>query len=302
VSSQLLEVLLDLNSSGQIPSHHRFDLALETPGLSAVPSLVDDDEDLLREIKRDTPESIALYDEIKAMIDRKLEAKSGSGPSKSLTQLLTTIPHRTSAQGVPMNLVHDLTDTALDQPPVSYIPVDRIDDYLQDIDEALGTASHASEIRIEKEPSSTLTDKELAVRNPNSVYNWLRQHEPKIFLQDGEGSEKSTGKPGALRGAGKRTSIPAPSRPDQVEFVEEDGIGYDITLSNSAIKGKRKRDEDAGYRPKGGSSRASKKRKSDASVSLGAGTGSTRRVRASNPSNAPGSPQAHDAPYDPTSL
>jgi len=91
-------------------------------------------------------------------------------------------------------------------------------------------------------------------------------------------SEKSLVKPGALRGAGKRASIPAPSKADIVEFVEEDGIGYDVSLSgsglggsardprgNGAAKRKRASEEDAGYRPKGGSSRPNKKKKKEGS-------------------------------------
>ena len=85
------------------------------------------------------------------------------------------------------------------------------------------------------------------------MYNWLRRNEPKIFLQDGEGSEKSLGKPGSLRGAGKRATMPGPSKPDALEIVEEDGQRYDPTISGlEPAKGKRKREDDGGYHPKSG--------------------------------------------------
>lgn len=103
-------------------------------------------------------------------------------------------------------------------------------------------------------PSPPAPQQDLAFGNYHSPYNWLRRNQPHIFLQDGEGSEKGTGKPGALRGAGKRASIPAPSKPDSLEIVEEDGLSYDFNIGGaSASKGKRKRDEDdnsGGYHPK----------------------------------------------------
>jgi len=38
--------------------------------------------------------------------------------------------------------------------------------------------------------------RDFALRNPTSVYNWLRKHEPKVFLQDGEGGDKGGGENG----------------------------------------------------------------------------------------------------------
>lgn len=277
--SQIRELLLDQNACAQIPSHQRIDLTLPTPSASAVPSL-QGDEERLNEISRDTPEGQALYDEVKQLLERKSTSKSGAQPGKSLADLITRTPHVTSIKQVPVLIEEDLLDTESGQPPVSYMSPDQVDDYLYDIDASLGTTPHPALVpAVPMASLPALSDKELQVRNPNSVYNWLRENEPKIFLQDGEGSEKSSGKPGALRGAGKRASIPAPSKPDQVEFVEEDGLGYDISLHSNASKIKRKRDDDGGYRPKGGSSRPSKKKKVEASA--GPSSSSTRRSRAS---------------------
>jgi len=261
-NDQLLDLLLDINNSAQIPGNQRIDLAVESPPISALPALVNDTE-LSTAVKCDTPEGQKVYDEIRTMLDQKILAKKSNQTAKSLAMLSTSTPHRSLATGaIPPELVADL-DPGTDGPqPVSYLSPDQIDDYLYDVDVTIGAPLYptlAPAVNGNTLPS--LSEKELSVRNPNSVYNWLRRHEPKIFLQDGEGSEKSSGKPGALRGAGKRASIPAPSRPDQVEFVEEDGIGYDISLSGSTTKGKRKRDDDGGYRPKGGASRPYKKKK-----------------------------------------
>jgi hypothetical protein len=213
------------------------------------------------------------------MVEAKMQDKLSNKPTKSLASLMANTPCRPfTLPNIPYNLSSmtglrqiELQDLS-EEHPVTYLSPSELDDYLSAIDTSLklppAPTVHVSIPRVH------LSDKELAVRNPNSVYNWLRRHEPKIFLQDGEGSEKSlTGKPGALRGAGKRASIPAPSRPDMVEFVEEDGIGYDASLGGAggtSSKGKRKRasEEDAGYRPKGGSSKPSKKKRKDGAGSL----------------------------------
>lgn len=119
------------------------------------------------------------------------------------------------------------------------------------------------------------------INNPQSVYNWLRDNKPQVFLQDGEGSDKSSGKPGSLRGAGKRIAQPAPSKADVLEFVEEDGAGYDALIPATKVA-KRKRgaggaggdEDDGGYHPKAGrvedgkgkKPRAPRKKKEDGAV------------------------------------
>jgi hypothetical protein len=251
----LLDLLLDVNNSGQIPADKRFDLS-EGPSLSALPPLISDNA-LAEAAELKTPAGQAMYKEIKAMVEEKAIAAATLGglkSPKSLSLLLATVPHVSTSNP---NISAELID-ALQQPeghtcPLTYLSPDQIDDYLFDIDASLGHTSAPPVPTPQNQPGQE--NRDLALRNPNSVYNWLRKNEPKVFLQDNEGSEKSLGKPGALRGAGKRTSIPAPSKSDALEFVEEDGIGYDGSITGaSASKGKRKRDEDDGgtYHPKSG--------------------------------------------------
>lgn len=42
--------------------------------------------------------------------------------------------------------------------------------------------------------STASRDRDLALRNPTSVYNWLRKHAPKTFLQDHEGGDEKKDK------------------------------------------------------------------------------------------------------------
>jgi hypothetical protein len=280
-----------VNNSTQIPGHLRIDLSLETPSISAIPPLISDS----LPTPGSTLESQLIHDQIRSMIDAKLQAKIANKPTKSLASLMATVPHAPfEIPTIPYDLASafpGLNETELESisfkpdhhhQPLTYLSPDDIDEYLSTIDTSLSLPVAP---RLSAAPNSHripphLSEKDLAVRNPNSVYNWLRRHEPRIFLQDGEGSEGSksvSGKPGALRGAGKRASIPVPSRPDgPVEFVEEDGQGYDVSLGGGGggQGGQGKRDgnkrkrasvDDAGYRPKGGASRPMKKKKKEES-------------------------------------
>ncbi|CAG8974827.1 hypothetical protein HYALB_00000441 [Hymenoscyphus albidus] len=255
-NDQILDLLLDINDSPQIPAEKRFDLSTDAPGvpsLHAVPPLVSH-EDITKAAELDTPAGQAIYKEIRKMLDEKTAATAAAHnvgkPPKPLCILEGTIPHlSTSSQQLPKDFLETLEVPEGHSVPLTYTTPDQIDDYHFDIDASLGTAPPAPH-------PNPPPNQDLALRNPNSVYNWLRKNEPKVFLQDNEGSEKSLGKPGALRGAGKRASMPAPSKPDALEFVEEDGIGYDPSVAGqqATIKGKRKREEgdDTPYHGKAG--------------------------------------------------
>ncbi|KAH6674297.1 IEC3 subunit of the Ino80 complex, chromatin re-modelling-domain-containing protein [Halenospora varia] len=249
-NDQLLDLLLDVNNSAQIPSEKRIDMSADVPSLSAVPPLVSN-EDLARAAQLDTPEGQAIYREIRSMLEEKtamvVAARNGPKPPKPLSLVVATVPHLTLGNPlVSPDLLKTLEPPEGHTAPITYLTPDHIDEYLDELDGQLGNGHPVPH-------PSPPGHHDLALRNPNSVYNWLRKNEPKVFLQDNEGSEKSLGKPGALRGAGKRASIPAPSKPDALEFVEEDGIGYDASLAGpSATKGKRKREDgdDGAYHPK----------------------------------------------------
>jgi hypothetical protein len=271
-------------------------LSIETPALSAVPALVSS-SDLSTATQLNTPEGKAVYNEIRAMVEEKEAAKAASKAPKSLAMLMSSTPHLSlSNPHVPQELVASLRTEDGQAPPLRYLTMDHIDEYLYEVDGILGNAPAIP-------PQSLgITHQDLALRNPHSVYNWLRQHEPRVFLQDGEGSEKSSGKPGALRGAGKRASIPAPSKPDTVEFVEEDGMGLDSVPMPTSTKGKRKRDDDdGGYHPKSGrvddgkgkKPRQARKKKGDETSS----STNSRKGKGKAKASSPPAPEGH--PFGP---
>lgn len=244
-NDRLMDLLLDINESPQIPFERRIDLNL-------------DDEDGDDETDSDNSEATQK-------------------PTKSLKKLIQDVPHQNYEEYVERNthLREDLEPTDPQTHPTSFLTADDIDEYLHQLD-----------TRLKCKPKPTLAPSvvgtgtatnppaNFALRNPTSVYNWLRRNAPKTFLQDLEKEkdkdkddrEKDDGrkrKGGASRKrqstAGRKEKGGEKEASEPMDWDDE--TGYEAPAAG-ALKGKRKRDEDPGYRPKGGSSRPTKKRKS----------------------------------------
>jgi hypothetical protein len=101
------------------------------------------------------------------------------------------------------------------------------------------------------------SDKDLANQNQDSVVSWLRRNHPESFIQDIE-------KP-APKHRGKRISLAAKEQPEAAA-VDEDMS----TPAEKPVRGKKHKDDEA-YRPKGGSSRATKRKREDGEKAQGRG-------------------------------
>ncbi|KAI1762177.1 IEC3 subunit of the Ino80 complex, chromatin re-modelling-domain-containing protein [Hypoxylon sp. FL1150] len=241
-NDRILDMLMDINDSPQIPFEKRIDISLE-----------DEDEN---------------------------DFDTTQKPTKSLRKLEQDVPHRSYDATIEQfpEVMEDLDPKDPSIHPTTFLTGDDIDEYLYELD-----------CRLKLPPKPTLapsaTGKEIhnpaanfALRNPTSVYNWLRRHAPKTFLQDLEkekekdkakdrddrhhdkdddGGKQKRKSVGAARQT-KRQSAASRKEKEVAESMDWDDDGYDAP----APKNKRKREEDGGYRPKGGSSRPSKKRKS----------------------------------------
>ncbi|KAI1425056.1 IEC3 subunit of the Ino80 complex, chromatin re-modelling-domain-containing protein [Xylaria sp. FL1777] len=250
-NDRLLDLLLDVNESPQIPFERRIDLNLDD----------DDDED---DDETDSDDS-----------------DSTQKPTKSLKKLIQEVPHQSYEEYVQRapELREDLEPEDPQTLPTSFLAADDLDEYLYQLDTRLGIKSKPTLAPSAMGTNNTTPPSaNFALRNPTSVYNWLRRHAPKTFLQDLEKDkdkdkddrEKDDGrkrKGGASRKRQSTTSRKEKEKEKEREKEtadamdwDEDG-GYEAPAAG-AVKGKRKRDEDPGYRPKGGSSRPTKKRKS----------------------------------------
>ncbi|PKY07726.1 hypothetical protein P168DRAFT_294008 [Aspergillus campestris IBT 28561] len=267
-NDQLLEVLLEFNDSLHIAPDVRYDLT--APG--------DDDEgDFLPTPHRE--QSPAHRDPTAAasrLKDAKAELAAGRLSVDAYHDLENTIKHgkafapRLHYRSLIQTPHTDprLEEGADDRAPGSqfeqtlgFLTPEHETEYYLSMDAKLGDESAALQLgRATDKPSFAERERDAALRNPISVYNWLRRNQPQIFLQDNENaSEKSTSRPSNLR-ASKRAP---PQRKDD-DTHDEDGSTVDTGPTSGSAKNKRKRDDETG--PKkggGGSSRANRKKKED---------------------------------------
>lgn len=220
-------------------------------------------------------------------------------PTRSLEELLKEVPHMNYAQAKELlpTTVADLEPFDGEAHPASFLTADDIDDYLYELDKQIDEEHMLPTLAPSARPSTTTglstSSHSIALRNPTSVYNWLRKHAPKTFLQDAEqttagdkddthhedtpadtkrkrrsgvgaGATRERGGRGS-RGGKRKSAVDRVS----VQNAETGDASMDdehehtvSTPAPSARGGKRKRDDDAGYRPKGGSnSRPTKKKR-----------------------------------------
>lgn len=264
VLSQLIELLHDLNEAPQISPILRYDLqppAMITRGSSPGSQAETLPSDLTivpttllsaRQSLKNSRISDAEYRRLESSLPQSRDFK----PAKSYASLLEIpIAPLGNAEGC-----NNAAETGINGFPS---PDEEVQ-YLEDLDSYLnGAASTPRPFAAAAGRGgdrSSERDREMALKNPVSVYNWLRKHQPQVFLQDNEAhSEKQSTRPATSR-ASKRAST-VKQEPD---LYDEDGIALDIGSSSRA---KRKRDDDGGYRPKGGNCRPTKRKKEDGSAS-----------------------------------
>jgi hypothetical protein len=153
-----------------------------------------------------------------------------------------------------------------DAGPSDYFDPIYEDEYLTNLDEQLAIDEIFNDPNkpLEKPRSRVLpSDKELSNQNIDSVVSWLRRNHPETFIQEKDPAEaKPEKKP---RGSTKRATGAQAAKPEvkvepEPEGEEEAGEGV-----GDKWKGRKHRlsKDDEAYRPKGGSSRGSKRKRED---------------------------------------
>ncbi|KAL6874196.1 IEC3 subunit of the Ino80 complex, chromatin re-modelling domain-containing protein [Trichoderma longibrachiatum] len=271
-NDRLLDLLLEVNNSPQIPPDRQIDLSLKPPS---------DERALCLPIDRD-------------------HSKDKEAAMKKLEQLLNDIPHSTYGSAKESNpaFLADLGAPDGESHPAHFLSADDIDDYIYLIDSSIDPDSPLPTMAPLAHPSARPPSNP-QTKNPTSVTNWLRKHAPKIFLQDGETHDGDDEAAGAGAGGGSGHASARKARPSAkgdrsggkggskakkpsakasaaaaaaAAAAAERGDG-DASMDDegdfratpaTARNSKRKREDDGGYKPRGSSSRPSKKkRKSD---------------------------------------
>ncbi|EER23159.1 hypothetical protein D8B26_001236 [Coccidioides posadasii str. Silveira] len=258
-NDQLLELLLELNSSIRIPRHLRYSLSIPgelfseacppEPGTPPTPSF---DAATARQKLREARVKL-LEGKMSAVACRLLEesiARSDNfAPALHYSELIKT-PHT-----MPSNGIHSTVDGDLDS-TLGFLSPEHDMEYTNKLDSGLGFT------RTGDRPLTAEREREIIMRNPTSMYNWLRKNDPNAF-QDTESIGASEKPSAPSKAAATRTSKRAAAQaPKEEKIFEDDSFMLDLEpeVSKGSNRTKRKRDEDGGYRPKGGSGRSRKKK------------------------------------------
>ena len=241
--SQLLEILMDINCSKEVPTRFQYDLEIEEEPQQQA-----------------SPQSTYSKQEV-------------VGGDIKLKHLEEGVPHTTydpplEKYQLPAEFWGDETGQA----PDGYLTPKHEEEYLTVIDNALDVIPLPSPSRpntiidpsVDLRPRNTSppTERDFATQNPISVHNWLLRNKPQIKMEhDGysERGEVGTGSGGNKKKGGRREK----TKEDAPFEGLDDEIGFDAASEEHFGKSKRKSkgDGDHTYRPKGGRSRPAKRKR-----------------------------------------
>ncbi|EFR02679.1 hypothetical protein MGYG_05676 [Nannizzia gypsea CBS 118893] len=280
-NDQLLELLLELNNTVHIPRSLRYNLSREEED-SQLQTTISEQPDSIPIVECDAQTARAKLDEAKQKLlagemtadeckalELSMLKSNTFAPTTGITSLLKNVPHTTQPPD-------DAPDGDLDAALGFIHPEDDVDYLIPseprriDLTNARSTSKHL--------PVAD-RDKALLIRNPSSVYNWLRKHKPQVFAHDpaeapaagassahaGAGGTAQSDKPGAApRSSSTRSKRASAQVHKEEEVYDEDGVLVDTAEPTAHTGGgggrsKRKREEDGMYHPKGGN-RGRKKR------------------------------------------
>lgn len=184
---------------------------------------------------------------------------------RSLKSLLAKVPHTHLDSGIsryPIELTLN--------PPPGYLSPAYEEEYLATLDpQIMGLTGLDNVWRpLQVAQSRQLPpEKELHNSNPVSVLSWLRRNHPETFIQEKEAqSDKPAPRARGGGGGGKRSSLAQSANagkagtPVVEEAVEEEVSAEAVPGEKANGRGKKGK-EDEPYRPKGGSSRPSKRKR-----------------------------------------
>ena len=283
VSSQLLDMLLELNSSLQLPHEFRYNVQTTERPEDREPISLDSANQYLVDA-HDAVQSGQLSQGDFLELRESVEARLARLDVPTLSDLEREIPHTTydpDRDPIPEHLA-DVANQ------IGFLTSAHEEDYLLRLDAKLGDQWSLSQPRPITPPTLTsLTareqEREIELRNPQSVHNWLKKHN--VSVADGDGERSEVGAPATStkkaqsRNLAKKVGDRAIGRAREREdgspmsavapFDEELGA----ELETPKNKGKKGRDADETYRPKGGSGKKAKRKRED-------GDGSAERKKA----------------------
>jgi hypothetical protein len=273
-NDQLLDILVELNDQSRVNPRLRYDLRQLSAADTAVPSLeAGPDPEFVKQqlqaLRDDVANQRITPDEYTLRADQLHSSQAIQQTLRSLASLEAKTPHTTRAD-LP---AHPIEGIDLSEHAPGYMSPVHEDEYLLAFDQVLDTPGFDQALQQGRpvrlaSAQPPLSEKDLTVRNPDSVYNWLRKHQPQVFLQDKDAAhhENLSEKSAAPKNGGggkkiKRESAIGGGTPGPRDHEDDD------SAAPETAKGRRKTtgggDDDTAYRPKGGSSRPTKRKREE---------------------------------------
>ena len=251
-NDQMLSLLLEMNSHPQVPARLRYDLR-EPSAVEQPTKHIDIDEAAvaLRSARHKVFKGELLQADYEQFEQSLLDTVEFA-PRRSYAALLKSNPLESNPVGNP-----DLSGSLAG----GLLSAKQEEQYLHSLDlyctrqvaiprsHALSNLGTRQSMTQDKQNER---EREYQLKNPVSVYNWLRKNQPQVFLQDPDEKQKAA----ASSRKSKRESL---AKKNDLELYDEEGVPIEVNGS----KNKRKRDDDGGYRPKGGNPRPTKRRKDE---------------------------------------
>ncbi|KAI5262484.1 amino acid transporter [Aureobasidium subglaciale] len=265
-NDQLLDLLLDLNTSLSIPEELRFDLS-PAPKTQQPQEERDITFEMANNIianahrafhNHEVPHQdfVRIRQDIESLLARK--------DAKSLVEMEAQIPHP--------RYHHPISGPVAKADP-AFLSSSHEDAYLARLDNKLEPAA-LSEPRIPSpQPLSKLTqrelDREVELRNPLSVHNWLKKHgtisDMDAASEGGAANAQTPATANKRRNLAKQIGDKALERAREKEgspgsTVDNEEEGTAAAADDTPGKPKKAREDDQTYRPKGGRSKSKRKR------------------------------------------
>ncbi|KAJ9619848.1 hypothetical protein H2203_008119 [Taxawa tesnikishii (nom. ined.)] len=282
-NDQLLDLLLDLNSNLHIPQELRYNLLNPSDDINPASDVVEPLDPATAELEvRNAHQGVASGEYLQThflKVKKEYQEKLARQNATKLVDMEARIPH-TVFNGREDDIPDHLVDMAEGTQP-GFMSAQHEDDYLLRMDAKLGDQYSLAQPRPTSPPNlSTMTprelEREIELKNPQSVHNWLKKHNPQVVADIDKDSEvggpttsatpggggggkgkrgtnlaKKMGDRAVERARGREEGSPGSAATKTEQDLLDEEIGYVDETPASAGKGKRTRDPDESYRPKG---------------------------------------------------
>lgn len=240
----------DLNAPEDPPSQRLQDEADDIPALDNLESAVD----MLKVATADLADKRISVEEYRR-VENTVKRRSAFGPKQHYKDLRVK-PHE------PLDALEENYAAGGNmEDSLGYLTPEYETEYYLATDARLGDEAAALQAtRVPEKPTFAERERERTMRNPASVYNWLRRNQPQLLQDHDNASEKSGSRP-----SNQRSSKKSQARKDDDHF-DDDTVSMEAGPTSNP-RSKRKRDDDATPKAKGGNSRSRKKKEDGATPS-----------------------------------